>query len=130
MLGRRLVATAIIAIWIVLLFFLSVPIREEIAHTYHHFLNSSEDLNILTKDYSLQILGSGDYLNSDNSFLFYFFWGFIWLIPFVMLIFTWRIKEPSFLLEFLFYSWLSYLFITSFLFLLAIYGLILPLLYL
>ena len=130
MLGRRLVSTAIIAVWLVFLFFLSIPIREEIAHTYHHFLSSPEHLNNITKDYALQVIGSGDYLNTDNSILFYLFWGFIWLVPFAFLLFTWRIKDPSHLLEFLFYSWLAYLFIISLLFLLAIFGLILPFLYL
>ena len=130
MLGRRLVSTAIVAIWLVLLFFLSIPIREQFSHTYHHFLTSPEHLNVITKDYSLQILGSGDYLKSDHGFLFYIFWGIIWLVPFAILFFTWRIKEPSHLLEFLFYSWLSYFLAMSFLFLLAIFGLILPFLYL
>ena len=130
MLGRRLVSTAIIAIWLVLLFFLSIPIREQIAHTYHHILTSPEYLNVITKDYSLQILGSGDYLKPDHGFLFYIFWGFIWFVPFAILFFTWRIKEPSHLLEFFFYSWLSYFLAMSLLFLLAIYGLVLPFLYL
>ena len=129
MLGRRLVSTAIIAMWFVLLFFLSIPIREQVAHTYHHFLSSPEHLNVITKDYSLQILGSGDYLEPDHDFLFYIFWGFIWLVPFAILFFTWRIKESSHLLEFLFYSWFAYFLIVSFLFLLAIFGLILPFLY-
>jgi hypothetical protein len=130
MLGRRLVSTITIVLWLVFLFFLSIPIREQIAHTYHHLLPSPEHLHVITKDYSLAILGSGDYLNPDHGFLFYIFWGGIWLVPLAMLFFTWRIKEPSDLLEFLFYSWLSYLFVTSFLFLLAIFGLILPFLYL
>ena len=129
MLGRRLVSTAIIAVWLVLLFFVSIPIREEIAYTYQHLLGSPEHLSVITKDYALSILGAGVFQDQHHSFLFYICWGFIWIVPFIILIFTWRIAEPSLLLEFSFYSWLAYLLIFFFLLLLAAFGLVLPFLY-
>ena len=126
MLKKRILSTIIIAVWFVFLFLLSGPIREDISHTYHHILGSNEHLNTFTKSYSLQILGPGDYLSSDKGFVFYLFWGLIWIIPFAILFFTWQIKDPLHLLEFLFYSWLLYLVISVLLFLLAIFNLALP----
>ena len=135
MMNRRLVSTIIITLWLIFLFFLSVPIREEISCTYHTIIASSKfnslgSLPTLTKEYTLRILGSGNLLVSNTDIFFYLFWGFIWVVPFIMLFFTWRIKEPIRLMEFLLYSWLGYLFLMAFLFILAIFGLIGPFLYL
>ena len=135
MLNRRSFSTIIIAIWLILLFFLSVPIREDISHTYHIIIASSgigspENLPALTREYSLRILGSGNHLASNTNIFFYLFWGFIWVVPLIILFFTWRIKESLRLIEFLLYSWLSYLFLMALLFILAMYGLIMPFLYL
>lgn len=130
MLGRRLASTFAVVIWLIFLFFLSIPIREDIAHTYYHHLPSTEYLSVLTTQFALPILGSNEVLNPEHSIRFYLFWGLIWVVPLTILVFSWRIKEPLILLEFLFYAWLSYLPAICVLFLLAAFGLVLPFLYL
>ena len=126
MLRRKILSTIIIAVWVVILFFLFIPIREEISHTYHHLVGASGELPLLTRAYSLEILGPGDYLDSEYSFVFFLFWGFLWLVPFTMLFFTWRSKDSAALLEYLFYSWLLYLLITFLLIIFALFGMIMP----
>jgi len=129
MLLRRWISTAIIAIWLVFLFFLYVPIREDVARLAADLIDSSVELPLLTRDFTLRILGSGNDFSPHENSLFYLFWGVLWAIPLGMLFFVWRIKTQLKLMEFLLLSWLSYLFLCTLLFILALYGLILPFLY-
>jgi len=71
MLGRRLASTFAVVIWLIFLFFLSIPIREDIAHTYYHHLPSTEYLSVLTTQFALPILGSNEVLNPEHSIRFY-----------------------------------------------------------
>lgn len=132
MLTRRLVATAIVAIWLVLVYLVFLPIREDLSHTYHHIIDATTELPALTKDYSLRILGTGDYLSEGNErdWLFYLFWGFVGAFPVFILLGSWMIKTPLHLLEFLLYSWAFYFTAVASLFTIALYGLILPFLHL
>jgi hypothetical protein len=130
MLGRRLISTGIIVLWLVFLFLLSTPIREDISHSYRHLVGSSAELPSLTKAYSLRILGAGNYLSSNKDRFFYLFWAVIWAVPLVILFFTWRIEEALQLNEFLMYSWLIYISLFVFLFVIALYGLLMPFLHL
>jgi hypothetical protein len=130
MIGRRLMSTGIVTLWLIFLFLLSIPIREDISHFYHYLIGSTTELPALTKAYSMRILGAGNYLASNKDGFFYLFWGFIWAVPLIILFFSWRLKEPSHLTEFLLYSWLTYLLLSVFLFFMAIYGLLLPFLHL
>jgi hypothetical protein len=109
MLGRRLISTAIVTLWLVFLFMLSIPVRENVAHSYHQFIGSGGGLPALTKEYSLRILGTGDYLSANKDVFFYLFWGILWAVPLLILIYSWIIQEPVHLTEFLLYSWLTYL---------------------
>ena len=130
MLTRRLISTAIVALWLVFLFLLSIPVREDISHSYRHLIGSSQQLPTLTKSYSLRILSSGDRLSTNRDGFFYLFWGVVWAVPVVILLFTWRTKEAKQLNEFLLYSWLFYISLCAFLFMIALYGLLVPFLYL
>ncbi len=130
MLRRRLISTAIITLWLVFLFLLSIPVREDISHSYHQFIGSEGDLPALTKEYSLRILGTGNYLSSNKDHLFYLFWGILWAVPLLILIYSWIIKEQVRLAEFLLYSWLTYLLLFVFLMVMALYGLLVPFLHL
>ena len=130
MIGKRLISTAIVTVWLIFVFLLSIPIREDIAHFYHHLIGSATELPTLTKAYSLRVLGTGNYLAYNKDFFFYLFWGFTWAVPLVMLFFSWRLKKPSQLTEFLFYSWISYLLLVASLLFIALYGLLMPFLYL
>ncbi len=126
MLARRVISSGIIALWLIFLFFVSVPIREEIAHHYYHQIDISAELPLLTKCFSLRILGTGDYLSSNGDVFFYLFWCAVWAVPVMILCCVWRIKEPLLLTEFLLYSWISYLFFCIFSFSIALYGLFMP----
>lgn len=126
---RKVIASGFIAVWMVFLFFFSVPIREDVSRLAHHFIDSSAELPLLTRNFSMRILGAGDSFSSSGDSLFYFFWGVLWVVPLGVLFFVWRIKSPLKLMEFLFYSWMSYLLICILLFSLVLYGLFLPFLY-
>lgn len=126
MLVRRLISTGMVALWLVFLFLLSVPFREEFSHFYHHLIPSSMELPLLTKAYSLRILGTGNYLSANTDRFFYLFWGVVWAPPFAILYFTWKAREPALLTEFLLYSWMTYLLLCNFLLFIALYGLFLP----
>ena len=130
MLRRRLISTAIVTLWLVFLFLLSIPVREDISHSYHQLIGSGGDLPALTKEYSLRILGTGNYLSSNKHVFFYLFWGILWAVPLLVLIYSWIIKEQVHLTEFLLYSWLTYLLLFVFLLVMALYGLLMPFLHL
>ena len=126
MLGRRLISTAIVTLWLVFLLLLSVPIREDVAHSYHQLIGSAGELPSLTREYSLRILGMGNYLSANKDGFFYLFWGILWVVPLLILFFSWTIKEPVRLSEFLLYTWIAYLLLSVFLLVMALYGLLMP----
>jgi hypothetical protein len=107
---RRAVLTFALLLWCGGLWFLSVPLRQDISHTYHHWLgeliggNAHGTLPSLTLRVSMPILGNDRGLETGQSPLFYVFWSLMWLGPLLLGAAVWAIRSPGRLLEAWVYS--------------------------
>jgi hypothetical protein len=129
MILRKSLLTGIVIAWFVFLYLVAFVFREIFSHTYYHLIKDmGNTLPLLTKKIAIPILGA-DALNAENEWLFYIFWGIIWIVPVIILSTLLRIPDRIKLMEFWVYSWSIYM---VFFFLstsLVICGLLLPFLF-
>jgi hypothetical protein len=106
---KRLFLIGIVVLWLCFLTLCFLVLREDCAHTYYHLISESGDnLPLLTVKVSLPILGP-DRLDQSYEWIFYFFWGYLFLFPVVVAVFVWRIKDAFRMVEFWVYAMSLYL---------------------
>ena len=106
---RRLLLSAVLMFWCVVLWFLSVPVRHEVSHTYHHWLaditeGHKEELPSLTIHVSLPILGDELHVDTTRSPLFYLYWSLLWFATVAIGVAVWIPRDSQRLMEVWVYS--------------------------
>lgn len=72
-----------IALWLVLLFFVSIFLRDEFSHTYLHWIKGLE-LPFLTRGLSAPVLGIPQVSGATARHTAWLFWGVLWLAPVIL----------------------------------------------
>ena len=102
-----------------------LPVRTELAYSYHHWLGDSIALPGLTRGFSLVVLGPGG-LEGSPTALYYAFWAAVFLPPAVLAWRTWTDPSELATLQRFVYWGSSYALAVGLAYLLVLFGLWLP----
>ena len=107
--SKKVFAGAAIALWLVVLAFVSGPMRWEFQHTYAHWIGDLDGntLPTLTGTVSLPILGIGE-PGLGRLLVRCVFWGVVWLVPCAIIFVVCRAKTRQNLVEALLLSAIGY----------------------
>ena len=123
---KKVLASATLLPWLVTLGFIFGPGRWELAHTYAHLIEGTQDsLPLLTRSLSLPVLGIAPSSTGALAAAI-LFWGFTWLGLAGLLALIWRARTREDLLDRFVYGAALYAGCVLLLFTLAVVGLALP----
>ena len=125
MLTRRLIALASLLIWLLILAFLTGPVRSEYAHTYAHRIQPLDSIPVITNVVGLRLLGLGRSTFLANVVVVVMC-GVTWIGPIVLLVQSWRVDTREMLSDWLLYGGLLYATIMGLFLLLVAFSLWLP----
>ena len=106
--SNKILATLVIGLWLVVLGFVSGPMRWEFQHTYAHWIEGAgADLPSLTKSFALPVLGLGS-SGAGAVLLRCLVWSVSWLLPLFLLVRVWRSASRLRLVEVVLMGGLGY----------------------